>query len=537
MIGHDGCDARDGLLRERPRHCERERSRPYVIVLSVALLVVGGLALFTDVGGVLLLRAPSSTTAETAKADYWYGATLGGWLVMEINPTQKDGIHPDMRPSWMFDQIEARSELDFVSGLRSEHSDAYAIATMINHWEHYYTDESLDAAQALGVNSVRIPLGYWIMDSPAGGSTPEAYGFSPEGFVTGGLIHLRRMLEKLAARSMTALLDVHAHPCNSACVSNGLACLGPLAFTPDGGVKLYDDEITNEIGDIPKCPIGAGPHGVYPTSRKPTAAATTWGDVGVNAVEALAAWVAGLDADAKRAVAALQLANEPALGPPGIFDAEINRFYKRALRAARTHLPVTPLLMSFMHPLPTVIDFLRSAAADGIELAGGDQGGGRILADHHYYLNWQCPADAPFSWDEIHRRACSLEAELKAHEVDAYGAHGQSIIVGEWSIATNLDAPRDLDDPATVAELRRLYREQLEQFARKPHVVGHFYWTLRMGSGWDPRPTADHPNGRHVDGSSPTRSLPGYPFRVWSLMEMAELGIATRLDASYEGTC
>ena len=177
---------------------------------------------------------------------------------------------------------------------------------------------------------------------------------------------------------MTALIDLHAHPCNSACVSNGLACLGPLAFTPDGGVKLYDDEIVNTIGNIPMCPIGTGPHGIYPTSRKPSATARTWGDVAVNAVGALAAWVAYLPVEAA-SVSALQLANEPALGPPGIFDDEINRFYERALAAARAHLPTTPLLMSFMHPLPTVIDFLKAAAADG-QL---------VLADHHYYLNWQ----------------------------------------------------------------------------------------------------------------------------------------------------
>ena len=38
-------------------------------------------------------------------------------------------------------------------------------------------------------------------------------------------------------------------------------------------------------------------------------------------------------------------------------------------------------------------------------------------------------------------------------------------------------------------------------------------------------------------GTSASRSLPDYPFRVWSLMEMAALGIATRLDVSYAGAC
>ena len=390
MIGFipDNDGLGNNLLRARPHDRARE-----IAPVAAALLILGF--------AVLMLLSQSRSPAEeptlnlNVPGQLWYGVTLGGWLVMEINPAKADGIHPDMRPHWMFDEIAARSELDFVSELRSEHGDAYAIATMANHWEHYYTDVEIDSAQALGVNTVRIPIGYWIMDAPVGGGSPEDYGFSPEGFVTGGLRHLRRMLVKLQKRQMTALLDLHAHPCNSACVSNGLACLGPLAFTPDGGVQLYDDLLVNTISDIPKCPIGAdGPRGVYPTTRKPTAAAATWGDVAVNSVGALAAWVAALPSDASRAISAVQLANEPALGPPGIFDAEINRFYERALLAARAHLPTTPLLMSFMHPLPTVIDFLRASTATSARLADGAVGA-EVLADHHYYLNWQVIAATP----------------------------------------------------------------------------------------------------------------------------------------------
>merc|ERR1719453_6261 len=93
----------------------------------------------------------------------------------------------DLRPFWMYDQIEANSELDFVAALRKEKGDEYAIATMKNHWSGYLTDEMLDAAQALGVDTARIPVGFWIMDAPEGGSSPLEYGISPEGFVPGGI--------------------------------------------------------------------------------------------------------------------------------------------------------------------------------------------------------------------------------------------------------------------------------------------------------------------------------------------------------------
>ena len=66
---------------------------------------------------------------------------------MEINPSTKGADAPlDLRPQWMYDQIEAESELDFVTALRHKHGDAYAIQTMKNHWEGYYTGPMLDAA-------------------------------------------------------------------------------------------------------------------------------------------------------------------------------------------------------------------------------------------------------------------------------------------------------------------------------------------------------------------------------------------------------
>lgn len=41
---------------------------------------------------------------------------------MEINPSTKGKDAPlDLRPQWMYDQVEAKSELDFVLDLRREH--------------------------------------------------------------------------------------------------------------------------------------------------------------------------------------------------------------------------------------------------------------------------------------------------------------------------------------------------------------------------------------------------------------------------------
>ena len=82
--------------------------------------------------------AAAATWLEAAPSSVldvpWHGVSLGGWLVMEINPSSRKPDSPvDLRPQWMYDQIEAASELDFVTALRREHGDAYAIQTMKNH--------------------------------------------------------------------------------------------------------------------------------------------------------------------------------------------------------------------------------------------------------------------------------------------------------------------------------------------------------------------------------------------------------------------
>merc|ERR1719197_703033 len=158
MIGHEEHDY--GLLQAPARPSVAARVQQHAGKLAVfSLLLATGVLL-----GSRGLRMPMQSLAAAPKQ--WHGVSLGGWLVMEINPSKKTDDSPmDLRPQWMYDQLEANSELDFVSSLRREHGDAFAIATMRNHWEGYITDEMLDASQALGVDTFRIPVGYWIMDA------------------------------------------------------------------------------------------------------------------------------------------------------------------------------------------------------------------------------------------------------------------------------------------------------------------------------------------------------------------------------------
>ena len=68
----------------------------------------------------------------------------------------------------MYDQFEAAAEADLVRELRSQGGDAFAIQTMRNHWAGYIPDDALDVVAAFGVTHARIPVGYWIVDTPVG---------------------------------------------------------------------------------------------------------------------------------------------------------------------------------------------------------------------------------------------------------------------------------------------------------------------------------------------------------------------------------
>ena len=140
-------------------------------------------------------------------------------------------------------------------------------------------------------------------------------------------------------------------------------------------------------------------------------------------------------------------------------------------------------------------------------------------------------------WEEIHRRACTAEAEQNAHVLDVYKEANQQAIVGEWSLAVNHDKQLDLSDAETAKEMAKLYKEQVAVFRAHGAVRGAFFWTLRMGSGWDPRPTDTHPYGQQVEGTSAAKSIPGYPFQVWSLLEMDRYGIAAPLNEAYADVC
>ncbi|KAF8601196.1 glycoside hydrolase [Ceratobasidium sp. AG-I] len=154
----------------------------------------------TAAWGAGLLGATAVSAAKAGlPVDKVYGVNLGSWLLSE---------------SWMFPEEWkamggevcddcskcASTEYDLVKKL----GQIEANKVFAKHWSTWFTQEHVNAIADANLNTVRIPLGYWIVE-PLVNRTTEYY---PQG----GLIYLKKGLRMLKAKGIHVILDFHALP-------------------------------------------------------------------------------------------------------------------------------------------------------------------------------------------------------------------------------------------------------------------------------------------------------------------------------------
>ncbi|KAJ7089803.1 glycoside hydrolase family 5 protein [Mycena belliarum] len=129
-----------------------------------------------------------------------YGVNLGSWLVLE---------------SWMLPQEwkdmggDVGCDCSSPGCIGDEFTFAGAYPKTVDkifsrHWTTWFNQDDVDALVAAGINTVRIPLGYWIVEPLVDRRT--------ESYPRGGLGQLRRGLKQLQAAGIVAILDHHALP-------------------------------------------------------------------------------------------------------------------------------------------------------------------------------------------------------------------------------------------------------------------------------------------------------------------------------------
>ncbi|OJT07167.1 Glucan endo-1,6-beta-glucosidase B [Trametes pubescens] len=72
------------------------------------------------------------------------------------------------------------------------------------HWSTWFTQDDVNQLRAAGINTVRVPLGYWIVERLVDRKT--------EFYPRGGIQHLQRGLQMLKDAGIQAILDHHAPP-------------------------------------------------------------------------------------------------------------------------------------------------------------------------------------------------------------------------------------------------------------------------------------------------------------------------------------
>ena len=136
-------------------------------------------------GAALWLEGtPAIAQLQTApKLAKLHGVNLGGWLVLEkwITPS-------------LFAGIQAEDEFTFSQTLGKEKA-----ATLLQHHrETWITDDDFKWLATHGINSVRLPVGYWVAEE------------NPP-FIT-GLATMDRAFKAAKANGLSVLLDLHGLP-------------------------------------------------------------------------------------------------------------------------------------------------------------------------------------------------------------------------------------------------------------------------------------------------------------------------------------
>ncbi|KAK4684779.1 glucan 1,3-beta-glucosidase, partial [Tremellales sp. Uapishka_1] len=207
--------------------------------------------------GIFGLRDPDATGAELVNFAAVFvdaadgvirGVNLGGWLVTEKWFVLRRSRRPqrwsadEMWPSRITPSLYTSTAIDEWT-LCNELGRKACLSTLNSHWDSYYTRDDLVDIQKVGLNAIRIPLGYWAIDL-------DAY----EPYVSGQFPYLIRAVNWAQELGLSVLIDVHGAPGSQNGQDNS-GLIGPVLFPANSTnwdrtlnvVKNLTEEFSNEI--------------------------------------------------------------------------------------------------------------------------------------------------------------------------------------------------------------------------------------------------------------------------------------------------
>jgi len=122
------------------------------------------------------------------------GVNLGGWLVLEkwMTPSLFAGLKAEDETAWCIEQGDEAERI------------------LKQHWNTFIGRDDFAWLAAIGINSVRIPVGHWLF----GPDYPyhRSYGDVRYPFVSGGVAVLDRAFDWAEELGLLVVLDLHAAP-------------------------------------------------------------------------------------------------------------------------------------------------------------------------------------------------------------------------------------------------------------------------------------------------------------------------------------
>nr|AIG55478.1 secreted protein [Thraustotheca clavata] len=122
------------------------------------------------------------------------GVNLGGWLVLERWMTKNAAIWKKVPES-----IKDNGEYAAMSAVGRDDADPL----IKEHRDTWITEEDIQEIASWGMNTVRVPVGWWIYENP----TDTAW----KHFTPGGIAYLDRLINDWAVKyNIAVLIDIHA---------------------------------------------------------------------------------------------------------------------------------------------------------------------------------------------------------------------------------------------------------------------------------------------------------------------------------------
>ncbi|KAK7031542.1 glucan 1,3-beta-glucosidase 3 [Favolaschia claudopus] len=335
------------------------------------------------------------------------GVNLGSWFVHErwINDAPFASAAPP-----------AQSDLDIARGENAK-------SILEAHWDSWVTESDMVWLAERGINTVRIPIGYYhlcgVDQSVLAGTDFESH----HDVFAGAWARVIHAIEIAGQAGLGVLVDLHAAPGKQ----NGDAHAGtsnPPAFFKNHRHRQHTIHVLRTLVTH------------------------------LNAHDPPLTNIVGVE-----------LLNEP---QPSGADGDLKNWYSSAMKAIGALNPTLPLYLSDCWKTEHYAEYIKSTGHPSL-----------LVLDHHLY---RCFTSSDIS-TPAHEHARSLTDEnaetprMFARVAELLDAAGAGLVIGEWSAALNPGSLTGSPDDA-----KNYVSAQLQLFEK--HCSGYFFWTYKK-PGWD----------------------------------------------------